>query len=565
MERSFTSSLLEVFFNSFHDIRRSFGLRNADTESHETTVETHDDTEKKENGKLQLIKRRRSDRIDFHPNSLTKVQRIVSGSMNFCSTNKKHGDIFKSHDKAVTVTVYASTSTIHVQGSRYRQWTDEFIEKFKKENNEDESNDVDQSETSLKELFAPNPHMTSTPHGKTKADSCSRDVSSENVSSLDETVAALSAELDLLRARLAKLEAPTTKVTCTVSTQTGKIGVQDMQTMTDSTENVSRHVQCTVLVNDCTTKNDQSSFVGPDQSPSPTGSQDEPPTSQSSYASPDPNPTPSGSQYQPSTPQTLSTEGQVRTPSPQPSTRSNREQPSTAPTPHEEPKPKNTLLIGASILKGIQTWGLHSNVRVKTLRGAHLPRIRRELDETRLDNIGNIVIQAGGNDASSGRSLDEIKTNFSEIIQDIQRRAPHVHIFVSQVLPRVKSIRVKPRVKLDIAPVNDVINSVCAEFGATVIESTKSIWKVCPKFYMADDLHLSDAGTAQLLKVYEKYMYTPVLKVKSIRSAQNCYFCGENGHNSAKCKHGSKVQCYMCGQFGHKSKFCAWNQYPWNY
>ena len=548
METSFSASLLGALVNSFHGIARSLGVSKTETIAHGATDEARANTGERK--KLQLVKHTRSDRIDFNPNSLGKVQRIVSSSMRFYSTNAKHGDIFKSHDKLVTVTVYASTSSIHVQGTNYRRWTNEFIEQFAKadddqEHGNSENRSVDNSETSLKELFQPNPHMTSTPHSKT--DSFDRHILHENPTSLEDTVAALCEEIGLLRTRLANLEIPASKVsTCTVSTQTGKTGRSDMQTMTECMSNTSRHVQCSIVIESQTNIiTDTPNIIG-----------------QSNLTISEPVPETSNRQQVSLTPQTTFSDSHIQTPGPQAAPSVLHDEPPTGPnllesndTATQNGIPRSsTFIIGSSIVQGIRPRGLQ-NVKVKTLRGAQLQRIGQYLNNARLDNIGNLIIQAGGNDVSSGRTLAQIETDLSRIIRDVQLREPNIKIFVSEVLPRVDIE--------DISGVNSTYKSVCSELGATVIESTKYIPKVSEMHYWDDDIHLTKAGTAKLIKAYNEY--TPVLRPKSELPSQSCFFCGEIGHNSTKCRHGSKLQCYTCGNFGHKSKFCVWNKYPWMY
>ena len=109
---SLSSSLLRALFNSFSGIARSIGVSESNTVLNKSKV-------KQKKAKLRVTNHKRSDRIDFNSSCLPEIQNIVSSTMRFCSTNHKHGDIFKSQDRAVTVTVYASTSTMHIQGTNY--------------------------------------------------------------------------------------------------------------------------------------------------------------------------------------------------------------------------------------------------------------------------------------------------------------------------------------------------------------------------------------------------------------------------------------------------------------
>ena len=67
-------------------------------------------------------------------------------------------------------------------------------------------------------------------------------------------------------------------------------------------------------------------------------------------------------------------------------------------------------------------------------------------------------------------------------------------------------------------------------------------------------LHLSDRGTSKLLNAYNDKLL--ILKEKT--KSDSCFYCGERGHNTDKCRHGMKIQCYNCGNVGHKYRNCRY-------
>ena len=121
-------------------------------------------------------------------------------------------------------------------------------------------------------------------------------------------------------------------------------------------------------------------------------------------------------------------------------------------------------------------------------------------------------------------------------------------MYISEVLPRIDVER------RDLLELNSIIEGVCEMYGATFIPSTSVISKISARNYWFDHLHLSDFGTAKLLKIYNKFV--PVIKAKEAKSS--CFNCGENGHNTKRCHHRGKLQCYACHEFGHKAKFCPY-------
>ena len=71
--------------------------------------------------------------------------------------------------------------------------------------------------------------------------------------------------------------------------------------------------------------------------------------------------------------------------------------------------------------------------------------------------------------------------------------------------------------------------------------------------YLRDNIHLSEAGTATLLKGYNGVV--SIVKHRVHKGSR--FYCGENGHNMKKCHHGEKIKCFHCGIRGHKAKHCS--------
>ena len=201
-----------------------------------------------------------------------------------------------------------------------------------------------------------------------------------------------------------------------------------------------------------------------------------------------------------------------------------------------------TLIIGSSILKNIHTRGLNGKVTVKTMRGAQLSRIRQEIEKLDVTKYGNIIIQAGGNDAANERNIDSVKDDLVRIVCDVKSRSPSTTVHISEVTPRYDA---------DVWEVNNTAWEVCHEYDAKFIETN---FHVNPYHYEWDHIHLSFKGTSKLLKIYNSYM--PILKKHGDTTL--CYNCGERGHNARKCRHGGQIECYHCGHLGHKYKFCEY-------
>ncbi|KAK3104763.1 hypothetical protein FSP39_009607 [Pinctada imbricata] len=210
-----------------------------------------------------------------------------------------------------------------------------------------------------------------------------------------------------------------------------------------------------------------------------------------------------------------------------------------------------TLLIGSSVLQRIKLKGLKRNVRVSTNRGAQPPQIRRALQRQDLQSFSTIIIQAGGNDAANNRDYDSIENDLIAIITDIQEANADAEIFFSTVFSRAD---------VDVSVVNDIIRDVCWEYNINVIPCDERMYDPNSYLYWWDRKHLSDRGTAVLLKLYDSFVL--ILKSRDHRARDTtCDFCGERGHTSRRCRHGDQVECWNCRQFGHKAKLCRYNTY----
>ena len=76
---------------------------------------------------------------------------------------------------------------------------------------------------------------------------------------------------------------------------------------------------------------------------------------------------------------------------------------------------KETLVIGDSILKGIQLCGLRNNVRVMTCRGKRLLDISTRLGNMNLDRYDSIIVYVGGNDAANKTPISSLYEEFDKV------------------------------------------------------------------------------------------------------------------------------------------------------
>ena len=58
--------------------------------------------------------------------------------------------------------------------------------------------------------------------------------------------------------------------------------------------------------------------------------------------------------------------------------------------------------------------------------------------------------------------------------------------------------------------------------------------------------------------IHFSLQHTVLLALSYLEDDDSCFYCGERGHNTDKCRHGMKIQCYNCGNVGHKYRNCRY-------
>ena len=408
--------------------------------------------------------------------------------MRLCKTNAKNGSIFKTADGSATVTLYNSNQTVHVQGSRYVEWTKEFIQISEREDEKRENSIADLA-TSLQIT----PQMTSTPRMRT---------SQSNTSQLTQLLATLNEEVFQLRQKVDKLERSNVVSSKSVAVQTSLISISEVSVSTEISCK-SRHTQCD-LVKSVSEQTETKSVYEQTEIKSVS--------------------------EQTETKSVMSEQTETK---------------STAQPVDNAHTDGSALIIGSSILHRISTRGLRRGVKVKTMRGAQISNIRMELMSINVKKYDNIIIQGGGMDVSNNRDIEEIEDDFVGIIEETRKRSPGTKLYLAEVTPRWDA---------DVTEINSMMRGIAIAYSANIVETSRYIPSISKQNHWKDDLHLSDRGTLKLLNAYND----KVLILKETTKSDSCFYCGERGHNTDKCRHGMKIQCYNCGSVGHKYRNCRY-------
>ena len=156
---------------------------------------------------------------------------------------------------------------------------------------------------------------------------------------------------------------------------------------------------------------------------------------------------------------------------------------------------KKTLLVGSSILKGINTKGLHNDVTVSTNRGAGTQHILTKLTTMDLKPYQNVVVYIGGNDISSNKSEEQSARNLRNIIEHV----------IGQQGCKLYLCTLCPRKDADVVPINDYIKQLAEMYGIQLINIYSSFvyenGKTVKGQYLRDEIHLNRTGSSILVRV----------------------------------------------------------------
>ena len=154
---------------------------------------------------------------------------------------------------------------------------------------------------------------------------------------------------------------------------------------------------------------------------------------------------------------------------------------------------KNTLLIGSSMIKGVNIKGLKKGTLTHAKEGAGIESITEEIKLFDLRKFTNIIIYIGGNDAADGMNTDNFESKYNKLLQNVQLKNPNCEILLCELCPRYD---------VDVREFNNVIYQVALDTGAIMIQLFSTFLKhgwVVDRYYTKDGIHLSTSGIKRML------------------------------------------------------------------
>ena len=250
-----------------------------------------------------------------------------------------------------------------------------------------------------------------------------------------------------------------------------------------------------------------------------------------------------------------------------------------------------TLIIGDSILSGVNQKGLRNKVECQPVSGASVDSLLEKIKIYDLKIFQNIIIYVSGNDASQNIDIEYIEEKYEQLVCLIKDKNPTINIYLCSICPRGDTC---------VDDINEVIKRQSAIHGGTFIDINKTFYnknnQLKSHFYKPrDNIHLSSSGTRGLLGCINQHIdivesfkhcayYGPSAKIDSAayprrnesrlsapssnnhhgrgvqhhNNVERCFKCGLTNHKTYQCGHKKQLQCYICKFYGHKDSVC-WN------
>ena len=274
------------------------------------------------------------------------------------------------------------------------------------------------------------------------------------------------------------------------------------------------------------------------------------------------------------------------------------------------------LIIGDSIIKGINERGLKNNVLCHGISGGSVDNVVDQIQLYDLQNFSTIIVHVGGNDISDDRDPEVLEDKFDQLFVHIRNKNPDCKIIACTICPRGDCT---------VSDFNNLLSSLCKEHGIQVVQMEERFCNTDSypvlRYYKSDHIHLSRSGVRRLLDAIEKtckdvslvdnYEHCAFGRVSAadkqttqgqssqsgskrqdqhtewrrqpqrnqrgyqqgnqrrnqrgnqrpnqpsgLSRNQNCMKCGESNHSTFDCRHKEQIKCYLCGFYGHKQLNC---------
>ena len=213
---------------------------------------------------------------------------------------------------------------------------------------------------------------------------------------------------------------------------------------------------------------------------------------------------------------------------------------------------ESTLLVGSSILKGVQNKNLKHDATVRSFSGATIQSLKSKLQEYDIENCKTIILHVGGNDADNGSDLDSFQDDYIELMDSLA--SDDRRLIVPGLLSRAT-----------VEPYNKQLKLLCDENHVDFIDHYDGFLlasgELPATYFHRDKLHLNVGGTRKLLhnvdrlckvtgspssSTAEPQKHRPRNIVPTERRSRRthvqtfCHICSMRNHNTYECYFNSR-------------------------
>ena len=180
------------------------------------------------------------------------------------------------------------------------------------------------------------------------------------------------------------------------------------------------------------------------------------------------------------------------------------------------------LLIGDSILNGINTKGLVKGVQKHAKGGATVKDLLDEISVYDMTNFGACIIYVGGNDCSNNTNIDAFVDKYDQLISIIKTSNPSCKVYMCEIAPRGD---------VDVSEFNRSLDKLLKHWehqNVYRISNTHGYfldknYVPTSRYYSNDGIHLSHSGVKRLLDAMDK-------SVKIVVDYELCVFSSFKKH-----------------------------------
>ena len=155
---------------------------------------------------------------------------------------------------------------------------------------------------------------------------------------------------------------------------------------------------------------------------------------------------------------------------------------------------KKMLLIGDSLITGINKKGLKENIYKHAISGASTDTLLAEIEVYNLHIFSHILIYVGGNNASDKTDKEYFEDRYDQLICHIEEHNKDCKIVLINSFPRRDA---------DVSEVNDIISSLSNEHQIELADVNSAFFnkqkELIQNYYDGDKIHLSASGIKRLV------------------------------------------------------------------